>query len=54
MGDKDKRIERLTKDLAKWKNRAIEAANKACRECDQMPVDCEKCRIRKIKEEAAE
>ena len=54
MGDKDKKIEQLKQDLARWKGRALEAANKACRECDQMPVYCEKCRIRKIKEEAGE
>ena len=55
MGEKsEKLIAQLTKDVAKWKSRALEAANKACRECEQVPVNCDKCRIHKIKEQATE
>lgn len=52
MDEKDKRIQQLTQDLAKWKNRALEAAEKACFECERLDANCEKCRMKKIKEDA--
>ncbi len=54
MDEKDRSIQQLTQDVAKWKNRAVEAANKACWECEQQPKLCEKCRIKQIKEEATQ
>ena len=55
MDDKDLRIQRLTQDIAKWKNRALEAASKACDECrEYTPRCCNCCRIKQIKEEAEE
>ena len=52
MDEKDKRIQYLTQEVAKWKNRAVEAAEKACFECEHLSADCSKCRMTKIKEEA--
>lgn len=53
MDEKDRLIQRLYQDLAKWKNRAVEAAERACFECERLDADCEKCRMKKIKEDAA-
>ena len=51
--NEQERITQLTNDVAKWKNRALEAAQRACDECSEyMARHCEKCRIKKIKEEA--
>ena len=48
------RIQQLIRDVAKWKNRAVEAAERACAECEVMHRDqCRKCRIKQIKEEAS-
>ena len=52
MDEKDKRIQDLIQEVAKWKGRAIEAANQACFECERLDKDCVKCRMTKIKEEA--
>lgn len=52
MDEKDRLIQRLAQDVAKWKNRAVEAAEKACFECEHLAADCSKCRMTKIKEEA--
>lgn len=52
MDEKDRVIQQLNRDLAKWKNRAVEAAEKACFECEHLSADCSKCRMTKIKEEA--
>jgi len=52
MDEKDNRIQQLTRDVAKWKNRAVEAAEKACFECERLDKDCDTCRMKKIKEEA--
>ena len=54
MGENEK-IQQLTKDVAKWKNRAIEAAEKACDNCEEYQEgrkNCGKCRVNKIWEEA--
>lgn len=57
MGEQEK-IQQLTHDVAKWKNRALEAAAEACKMCPKQDFDgsCEdpECRIRKIRTEAAE
>ena len=53
MDEKDRLIQRLTQDVARWKSRALEAANEACFECERLDKDCDKCRMKKIKEEAA-
>lgn len=52
MDEKDRLIQKLTRELAKWKKLAAEAANKACFECESLNADCSKCRMTKIKEEA--
>ena len=55
MDEKDKRIQDLTQELAKWKNRAIEAAQQVCSLCNDMLVpmeaDCKLCRMKKILED---
>lgn len=51
--EKDKTIQGLLQDIARWKNRAVEAAERACVECERLDADCSKCRMMKIKEEAA-
>ena len=52
MTDKDLRIQKLTQEIAKWKNRTLECANRACEECDEYsPKNCDACRITRIKEE---
>ena len=53
MDEKDVVIQRLMKEVGKWKNRAVEAAERACLECERLDVDCMKCRMREIKEDAA-
>lgn len=53
MDEKDRVIQQLYRDLAKWKNRAVEAAEQACFECERLDKDCDKCRMKKIKEDAA-
>lgn len=52
MDEKDKRIQYLTQEVAKCKNRAVEAAEKACFECERLDKDCDTCRMKKIKDEA--
>lgn len=51
------RLEEMRKEIGKWKNRALDAAEHACFNCEEyVPHDdtrCQKCRIRRIKEEAA-
>ena len=55
MTDKDFRIQKLTQEAAKWKNRALEACEKACFHCEEYMSrkDCRKCRIQQIREEAS-
>jgi len=50
MSDKDQVIQDLVHEVARWKNRALEAAERACDECER--GECGNCRIKKIKEEA--
>ena len=52
MDELEMKIQQLKQDVAKWKNRAVEAADRACMECEALHQDCEKCRMQKIKEEA--
>ena len=55
--DQDRMIQQLMNEVAKWKNRALEAALRACDECDEcdeMMTTCDKCRIKIIKESALE
>lgn len=47
---------KLAKEVAKWKNRALEACEKACFNCEEYMSRekglCSVCRIWKIQEEA--
>lgn len=45
----------LIREAAKWKNRALEACEKACWQCEEYGSshDCDKCRISRIRKEAA-
>ena len=55
MDERDLKIQRLTADVAKWKNRAVEVAQVACENCEEYVEgrkNCDKCRVMKIKEEA--
>ena len=55
MDELEMKIQRLTQDVARWKNRAVELADVACQNCEEYMEaqrHCEKCRVRKIKEEA--
>lgn len=56
MDEKDKRIQSLMQEVAKWKNRALEAAEQACYNCEEYVErndnHCHKCRIKKILEDA--
>lgn len=53
MDEKDRLIQRLTRDVERWKGLALAAANRACVECERLDIDCDKCRMKKTKEEAA-
>lgn len=51
------RIQRLTQEVARWKGRAVEAAARACEECEEYMEGkriCTACRIREIKEAAGQ
>ena len=50
MSEQDLQIQQLRRDVAKWKNRAVEVASIACMKCQWK--ECERCRVQKIKEEA--
>lgn len=56
MNDHEIEIHKLTQEIARWKNRALEACEKACFNCEEyMSRDkglCNVCRIKKIQEEA--
>ena len=57
MNEQDTNVQMLMKDLAKWKNRAVEAAERVCALCgvklaDRTPEGCKGCRIQQIKDEA--
>ena len=54
MDDRDEQIQTLTREVAKWRGRAIEAAEMACQQCRHADLDlCKHCRMEKIREEAA-
>jgi predicted metal-binding protein len=53
MDEKDRVIQQLMQDIAKWKGRAIEAAETACQLCKQTDLElCKHCRMEKIRKEA--
>ena len=53
MDEKDKKIQQMTQDVARWKGRAIEAAEMACQQCRHADMElCKHCRMEKIREEA--
>jgi len=53
MDEKDKKIQQMTQDVARWKGRAIEAAEMACQQCKNVDLElCKHCRMEKIREEA--
>ena len=48
-------MDELMKELGKWKSRALEAAQKACENCEEYREDrvkCKGCRMKQILEEA--
>lgn len=49
------KIQRMQHDLARWKGRAIEAAQEACTICrayaDPEEDDCKICRMKKVQED---
>ena len=52
MDERDKKIQELTREAAKWKKLALEAAERACFECEEYAEGkrgCKRCRIMKIK-----
>ena len=58
MDDKDVTINKLTKEVAKWRNRTAEAIERACDECDEYLSRkntrlCAGCRIEQIRSELA-
>lgn len=61
MDDKDLTIQKMRNDLAKWRNRTLEAAFECCEKCDTISIskgtektrNCDECRIMRIREEAA-
>ena len=53
MDEKDLKIQDLTKETAKWRGRAVEAAEVACELCRASdPEQCRYCRMEKIRKEA--
>ena len=53
MDEKDKSIQQLKQDLAKWKGRALEASETACQLCKHTNLDlCKHCRMEQIRKEA--
>lgn len=53
MDDKDQVIRDLKAELAKWRGRAIEAAEMACMKCRNTDLElCRFCRMEKIRKEA--
>ena len=57
MDIKDKTIQDLKREVARWKNRTLEAAYECCDRCGaKLSTElnpCEKCRIMRIREEAS-
>lgn len=52
MDERDKKIQELTREAAKWKKLALEAAERACFECEEYAEGkrgCKRCRIMEIK-----
>lgn len=55
MEDKDLEIKSLKQELAKWRGRAIEAAEMACSKCKMTDLElCRHCRMEKIRKEAGQ
>lgn len=61
MNEMDLKCQQLLQEVAKWKGRAVEAAAKACQNCEEYQEDkkrdrknCGHCRVLQIQHEAAE
>lgn len=61
MNEMDLKCQQLLQEVAKWKGRAVEAAAKACVNCEEYQEEkkhdksrCGYCRILQIQHEAAE
>ena len=55
MDDKDAMIKELKMDLARWRGRAIEAAEMACGKCGNTDLElCRHCRMERIRKEAGQ
>lgn len=60
MNELEKRIQDLIQEVARWKQRALNACEKACFNCEEYrpnakkPCDVSGCCVYRIKEEAGE
>ena len=51
----DKQLLGMKQELARWRGRAIEAAEMACSKCKVADLDlCRHCRMEKIRQEAGQ
>lgn len=53
MNEMEMKCQGLLQEVAKWKNRAVEAAEHACFNCEEYAEkrNCERCRMRDILKE---
>ena len=53
MNELEMRIQQLVREVEKWKQLAVKAADKACFECDTfVDRNCGKCPVREVREAA--
>ena len=55
MDERDLKVQELTREAARWRNRALEACEAACFHCEEYVNDkknCDKCRVKRIREAA--
>lgn len=60
MNEYEKKIHDMTNEIARWRQRALDACEKACFNCEEYrpdarhPCDVKSCRVYQIKEAAGE
>lgn len=55
MDERDLKVQELTREATRWRNRALEACEAACFHCEEYVNDkknCDKCRVKRIREDA--